>query len=292
MSGGLLEDAGGARGGNAVRGLGVLAVAAALAAVYGNTAVSLWATWTTNDNYSHGPLVPLTSLALVALRWDKLAALPVRPAGRGLWLVALACAMQVLGVRTDLFALEGWSIPVMLFGLALTFGGRAITHMLAFPIGYLAFMLTFPPVVMNTLNFGLKEVAVNSAVRGAEAMGVQLHRTGMQVFFPSGELRVENPCSGLRSLLALLATGTLFAYFQPGGAVRRGVVLIAAVPIALMGNIARLVLLFVAAYARGVRWATGSFHDITGYAMYAVALGLLLGLRSLIAPRAGRPGAR
>jgi len=294
MSGGLLGGAEHApnRGVRLGLLLRVLAVAAALVAVYTRTGASLWNTWTTNDNYSHGPLVPLTSLALVALRWEKLAALPVRPDGRGLWLVALACVMQVLGVRADLFALEGWSIPVMLLGLALTFGGRAIAHMLSFPIGYLGFMLTFPPVVMNTLNFGLKELAVNGSVRGAEALGVHLHRTGMQLFFPSGELRVENPCSGLRSLLALLATATLFAYFQPGGPWRRAGVLLAAVPIALLGNIARLVLLFVASYYRGVKWATGSFHDVTGYAMYAVALALLLGLRSLLVPRPPRGDSR
>jgi len=128
---------------------------------------------------------------------------------------------------------------------------------------YLAFMLTFPPVVMNSLNFALKELAVNASVHAAQAVGVTLRRDGMQLFFTTGELRVENPCSGLRSLLALLATGTLFAYFQHGGAWRRGAVMLAAIPIALVGNIARLWLLLVAADRRGVVWATGHFHDVT-----------------------------
>jgi len=266
-------------------------VVALLALVYVHTAAALWSTWTTNDNYSHGPLVPLASLALVWLRWDRLAALPVRPRARGLWLVALGCAMHVLGVRADLFALQGWSILAVLSGLALTFFGVAVTRMLAFPILYLGFMLTFPPVIMNTLNFALKELAVNASVHAAQATGVTLRRVGMQLFFASGELRVENPCSGLRSLLALLATGTLFAYFQPGGAWRRAAVLLAAIPIALVGNIARLWLLLLAADRRGVTWATGRFHDVTGYVLFAVALGLLLALRALLTPRAARRGA-
>jgi len=257
---------------------------------YAHVGASLWTTWNTNDNYSHGPLVPLTSLALVWLRWPRLRALPVRPEGRGLWLLAAGCLMNLLGARMDVFALQGWSLLVVLSGLTLTFLGVAFLRMLAFPILYLAYMLTFPPVVMNTLSYALKNFATTGSVAVAKALGVAMQRDGMQIYFRTGELRVEDPCSGLRSLIALLATGTLFAYFQPGGAWRRAAVLMAAVPIALAGNMARLILLFVASDRRGVTWATGRFHDVTGYVMYAVALGLLMGLRTLLLARPSREG--
>lgn len=263
----------------------------ALAAVAWHRSVAmLWSTWSTNDNYSHGPLVPATSLALVWLQRESLAAVPVRPDGRGLWLVALGCAMQVVGTRADVFAMQGWALLPLLFGLSLTFLGGALTRRLAFPIGYLGFMLTFPPVVMNTLSFALKEVSVQGAVAGAHALGVALERDGMSLHLRTGILQVENPCSGLRSLLALLATGTLFAYFQPGGGWRRLAILLAVPPIAILGNAARLLCVVVAADQRGVVWASGAFHDATGYVVYAVALGALLGLRALLTPR-GRAAA-
>lgn len=252
------------------------------------TLTTLWETWSTNDNYSHGPLVPATSLVLVWLRRDRLAALAVRPAPWGLALVALGCGMQAFGVRADVFALQGWSLLPVLFGLSLAFLGVAMTRMLAFPLGYLGFMLTFPPVVMNTLSFALKEVSVALSVAAAKGLGVPLMRDGMSILLATGELRVENPCSGLRSLLALLATGTLFAYFQKGGAWRRAAVLVAALPIAILGNAVRLLLVIVAAEQRGVVWASGTFHDLTGYVVYAVALAALLGLRSLLTPKEAR----
>lgn len=257
---------------------------ALLVLVHHRTFGSLWTTWSTNDNYSHGPLVPLTAAVMVFLRWSKFVALPIAPDARGLGLIALACAMQVVGVRADLFALQCWSLLPLLFGASLTFLGRARTHMLAFPIAYLAFMLTFPPFVMNQLSYGLKEIAMAIATRGAEWLGVTLQRSGMSLFLVSGELRVENPCSGLRSLLALLATATMFAYFQPGGMARRATMMLGAIPIAILGNAARLLLLIVAAHYRSVDWATGVFHDVTGYVMYAVALAGLLLLRSLLTP--------
>jgi exosortase len=273
----------------------VLALAAPLfvlaAVAWHRTLATLWTTWSTNDNYSHGPLVPLTSLALVWLRRDRLARLAVRPQPLGLLLLALGCAMQVVGTRADLFALQGWSVIPVLLGLSLAFLGVAFTRMLAFPILYLGFMLTFPPVVMNTLSFALKEFSVGASVAGAKALGVLLERDGMSIHLAAGTLRVENPCSGLRSLLALLATGTLFAYIQKGGAWRRAAVLLAAVPIAILGNAVRLLLVILAADRRGVVWASGAFHDATGYVVYAVALAALLGLRHVLTPRPGPGGA-
>lgn len=259
-----------------------------LALAWHRTFAMLWETWSTNDNYSHGPLVPATSLALVWLRRDRLRALAARPDARGLALVALGCAAQVLGVRADVFALQGWALLPLLFGLSLAFFGGAVTRQLALPIGYLGFMLTFPPVVMNTLSFALKEISVSASVAAAKGLGVLLERDGMSILLATGELRVENPCSGLRSLLALLATGTLFAYFQRGGAWRRALVLFAATPIAILGNAVRLLLVIVAADRRGVMWASGTFHDMTGYVIYAVALAALLGLRALLTPRGAR----
>lgn len=261
---------------------------ALVALAWHRTLATLWETWATNDNYSHGPLVPATSLVLVWLRRDRLRALPVRPATWGLALVGLGCLMQVVGVRADVLALQGWGLLPLLFGLSLAFLGTAMTRMLAFPIAYLGFMLTFPPLVMNSLSFALKEISVSASVGAAHALGVPLERDGMSILLASGELRVENPCSGLRSLLALLATGTLFAYFQKGGFWRRATVLLAATPIAILGNAVRLLLVIVAAERRGVVWASGTFHDMTGYVVYGVALAALLGLRELLTPKGAR----
>lgn len=264
-------------------GAGVLAVLVGL--VFHRVALELWRTWNTNENYSHGPLVPLTSIALVWLRWSRLAEVERRPDARGFALLGLGCLMHVVGVRADVFALQSWSLIPVLFGLSLTFLGGTLTRRLTFPIAYLGFMMTFPPILMNQLSYALKEVAVRAAAAGAQALGVALQRDGMTLYLATGELRVENPCSGLRSLIALLATGTLFAYLQPGGGWRRAVMLLASVPIAMLGNAVRLLVLIVAAHYRGVVWATGAFHDVTGYVLYAVALGAMLALRALLTPR-------
>lgn len=256
----------------------------------GRTLQTLWHVWETNDNYGHGPLVPVAALALAWRRRAALAALPVRPSGWGVVCVALGCVLQILGQRADVFAFEGWSLVVIVAGLVLAFFGPAITRALAFPILFLVFMLPFPPFVVNQLSFWLKEITVQLSTGWAEALGATLQRSGMTLHLASGELRMENPCSGLRSLVSLLATGALFAHLQPGGRWRRAIVLLAAVPIAMIGNAVRTTILILIAHYRGVEAVEGFFHDVSGVLVYAVALAALLALRGLLAPRAA--GAR
>jgi len=268
---------------------GAALAALLLGVIYHRTAAGLWTIWTTNDSYSHGPLVPLVSLALVVSRRERLRVLPRNGDWRGLALVALACALQVAGTRADVFTLQGWSFLVMLFGLALAFLGGPLTRSLAFPIGYLAFMLTFPPFVMNRLSFALKEVAVQIAAHASEALGVTLQRSGMTLWLSAGALEIENPCSGLRSLLAMLATGVLLASLLPSGWWRRALLVLLAVPVAIAGNALRITLLVLVAHYVGIKQAMGTFHDLSGYLTYGFSLAGLLAAWALLQPRRPAP---
>jgi len=269
----------------AVRWAGIAVLAALVVAAYARTFAFLWETWTHNDNYSHGPLVPIVAAVMAWTRRDVLARTPVRGDGRGLVLVGLGCLMQVAGIRSDVLTLQGWSFVLLAFGLTWTFLGAAMTRRLAFPLAYLAFMLTFPPFFVNRLSYALKEIAMHASTWAADLLGVTFQRSGMTLHLATGELRVENPCSGLRSLIALLATGAAFAFFQPGGFWRRAPLVVAAIPIAVVANAVRLTALILVAHYGSVETATGAFHDWSGHAIYVVALAGLLAVRAVLMPR-------
>jgi exosortase len=146
-------------------------------------------------------------------------------------------------------------------------------------------MLTFPPYLMNTVSYGLKEITMRLSTTTAEGLGAQFQRNGMTLYLASGELRIENPCSGLRSLLALLATAAAFAWFQPGAWWRKAALFLAGVPIAVLGNAVRITLLIVVGHYTSVAQVSGKLHDWSGYVIYAAALGVLLLMRRLLTPR-------
>lgn len=269
-----------------------IALALALGVVYHRTAGALGQAWQSDDNYSHGPLVPLVSAALAWRARRNFEAAPLGTDARGLWLIALACSLQILGIRADVLALQCYSMLIMVFGLSLAFLGPARTRVLLFPLGYLVFMMIFPPFVVTQLSYALKEFTVALATRMAETCGVLLQRSGMTLFLSGGPVRIENPCSGLRSLVALLATGAVFAYLQPGGIARRGVLFLSAVPLAMLGNALRIAAILVVGHYAGVDRATGAFHDQSGYWVYALALAGLLVIRNALMPSGAKALAR
>ena len=85
-----------------------------------------------------------------------------------------------------------------------------------------------------------------------------------------------DPCSGLRSLISLLALGAIFTQFISGSIARKNILFLSAVPIALVSNVLRIIALLWVTYVYGERVALGFFHDLSGMLVFVIAfLGLI-----------------
>ena len=289
-------------------------IAVLVVLVYRHAFATLWRTWETNPNYSHGTLIPpIVIFLLWYVRRSVVEAMaPAETAGvgaaratgaagvggpgvggpgtaglvGGLLLIALALAGHLVSIRSGVFMTQGYSLVLLLFGLALVLlGGRAM-RVLWFPLGYLAFMLPMPPFLMNVVSFKLKLFAARVGSAIAVKMGIPLARSGMTIHIPAGSLRIADPCSGLRSLIALVALGALFAYFTRARTWKRVVLLLAAIPLAAIANTVRIAVLCAVANVWGIDVALGFFHDFSGFLLFFIALGGLFVLRGLL--RCGR----
>jgi EpsI family protein len=180
------------------------------------------------------------------------------------------------------FMTQGYSFVLLLFGLALVvLGGRAM-RVLWFPLAYLVFMLPMPPYLMNVVSFRLKLFAARAGSAIAAKMGIPLARSGMTIHIPTGSLRIADPCSGLRSLIALVALGALFAYFTRAKTWKRIVLLLAAVPLAVIANTVRIAVLCAVANVWGIDTALGFFHDFSGFLLFFIAFAGLFLVRALL----------
>ena len=94
---------------------------------------------------------------------------------------------------------------------------------------------------------------------------------GSYVLTPNASLLVGDVCSGLRSLIALLALGALFAHLVRISSVKKGVLFVSAAPIAIAVNATRIFLLCLVAEVYGTKAATGWFHDVSGLLMFLLA---------------------
>jgi exosortase len=253
-----------------------------LVLAYSGTAHILLQVWRHNANYSHGFLIPPVAAWLI---WRERAALRAA-VGPGSWLgvflLVPAMLLQLVGLRGDVATLQGLSLILAGAGVVLQLHGTRFLKRIAFPIAFLVFMIPTLPLFMNTLSFKLKILAARGAIVVSHALGILVQRDGVNLVFPGGVLSVENACSGLRSLVALMALGALFAYLAPGPLWKRLLLFALALPIAVLANVLRISALCVYAGVGNVQDAAGLFHEVGGFALFGIAFILLLLCRRVL----------
>lgn len=265
----------------------LLTVGALLWALYGDILVRMAVQWYEDPDYSHGFLVPLLSAYFVWERRRRLAALPPRPDLLGAVLLTAGLLALILGVGGAELYLQRSSLLVVLAGLALLLLGREHLRVLAFPILFLAFMVPLPAIVVNAVAFPLQLVAAKTATFCLFNLGVPVLREGNVILLPGTRLEVAEACSGIRSLQALLALGCLYAYFFESVWWKRGLLVLLAVPIAIVANAFRVAGTGLLAQAWGTEAAEGFYHGFSGWLVF-VAAWLLLVACGAVLSRLGR----
>jgi exosortase len=266
-------------------------IAALLVAVYFRIAIKLFADWYNIPDYSHGFLVPLFAAFLV---WDKrkaLSATPVNQSWSGVALILFSIVVLILGVYgVELFT-SRISFVFMLAGLVWTFFGRAMLRELRFPLLVLLLAIPFPAIVFNQITFPLQLMASRLASEILPHLGVPVLQEGNVIELPVMKLEVAEACSGIRSLMSLFTLAVFYGYFLEKTTLRRWMLALASIPIAVAANVARIVGTGLCVQYWDPQKALGFFHEFSGWVMFVISLGFLYlihRLMRLFSPASGQ----
>ena len=238
--------------------------------------------WASDDNYSHGFLVPIIAGYFLWQRWPDIKDRIVKPDGIGLALVGLALLQLVIAwLGTELFTMRS-SLIVLLAGLILYLFGREVLKGVALPLGYLIFMVPIPYIIYDAVAFPLKLFITKTSVATLQMMGVVVMREGNIIMLPTTTLEVADACSGIRSLMSLLALAAAYAFMLQTSTLKRTILILSAVPIAIVTNGMRVIVTGVLAQWWGAQAAEGFFHEFAGLAVFALAMVLLVAEGALL----------
>jgi exosortase len=245
--------------------------------VYASTLSSLARQWGSDDNYSHGFFVLPLALYFAWERRDRLAAAPRHANAAGLALIVGSLLIRLAGVLgSDIFLTRVSLIGVIAGAIWFVWGQRHV-RILAFPILFLLLMIPLPTIIFNQLAFPLQLFASRVGEGVIAAAGIPVLREGNVLHLPAATLEVAEACSGIRSLVSLLMLAIVLGYFTGQGTRGRVALALAAVPIAIAANAARVAGTGLAAEWVGPEAAQGFFHTFSGWLMFVVAfIGLLL----------------
>ncbi len=248
---------------------------------YGQVLLEMVKRWSNSPDYSHGFIIPLISGYLIWRKRDAFSLSTVDPGLNGLPVLMLGLFLLVIG-KVSSVSLASFSFLIVLLGLLLFLLGTNITKSLLFPISYLAFMLPLPWVLYDDLTFRLRLLTSIFSTKILGLIGIPAFREGNIIHLNQTSLQVIDACSGLRSLISLLALAVLFAYFTQKSIWKRLSLVLLTIPIAIFSNSCRLTVTAILVDHFGPKATEGLFHIFTGMIMFAVALTLLVLCGSVI----------
>ncbi len=266
-----------------VRSWRPLALALVLSILYYPVLDGLIRQWYYDGDYSHGFVVPIFSGYLIWRKWPDLTPLRSRPSLFGLFMVLASLAVLGIGeVGAELF-LTRISLLGTVVGMFLYFWGWARLRALAFPIGFLLFMVPLPALIHNQIVFPLQLLASRFATFCLEATRiVPVLREGNILILPNCSIEVVGACSGIRSLISQLALGLGYGYLAERSVAVRVLLGLAMVPVAIVSNGVRVMGTAVLTYHWGAKLADGFFHWFSGWVIFLVAIVLMLCLHTAL----------
>jgi len=255
---------------------------AAVIALYAPVLVHLVNQWYTDADYSHGFLVPFLSAYLIWQRRDKLAQVVRHPSNWGLLVVVGSLGLLFLGsLGAELF-LTRISIIGTICGLIVFFSGWRLLRALAFPLAFLLFAVPIPALIYNEIVFPLQGIASRFATGCLETLNLfPIMREGNILIMPGMRLEVVEACSGIRSLMSLLALAAGYGYLAEKSVPVRWFLFLAMIPLAIISNGTRVMITALMTNYIGPQAAEGFMHEFSGWVIFVVATALFLALHTL-----------
>ncbi len=224
-------------------------------------------------DYSHGPLILIVFIWLV---WKNRDIFPL-PGDNGLQLGSMAMLifgllLYTFGVTNRVLMFETGALIPVLLGAAGFLHGRTAWRLLLFPALFLLFLVPPPLFFIDFVTSPLKRLVAAASVPILSLMNYPVSRDGVQLFIGDYSIIIGDACSGLRSLVSLLAVGALYAWPKKFSGLKRSVLFLSIIPIAIAANVVRLVLLALITFYLGDSTGQKFFHDYSGFFLFIFSL--------------------
>ncbi len=235
------------------------------------------------EDMSFAWYVPLFSLYVIWTERRRILASCGAPSVWGFLAVLPCLCLGFLGtrgiqVRFEILAFVGLlvSVPWALFGAQ---AARA----LLFPACFLLFCIPLA-TFLDVITVHLRLLATSVAATTLQGFGAHVIRQGSMILAADGSFSIDvaEPCSGLRSIFALMALTAAYAYFTQPTWLRRGILFVSSVPLAVLGNVVRILTICLVAQFASKDFAVGFYHDYSGYVVFLVAILLMVAVGNVL----------
>ena len=240
----------------------------------------------TGEEGAHGPIVLVTGLWLLHRRWKEVEAFRAVPPSLPVWaMLAILVPLQIFARITQIVELEGYLMYATLLIVLYSVVGLEVVKRLWFPLFYIAFVFPPPETVVAAITVPMKMWLSQAAIFTLEHAGYPIGGEGVRIYIGQYELLVAAACSGINSIISLAAISLFYIYMRHQAHWKYALLLVLfIVPVALIANFFRVLILILLTYHAGEATAQGFLHNFAGIVMFAIALVTVFGLDLLLKP--------
>lgn len=259
-----------------------------LSFLYLRTFIWLSNTWFTDPVYSHGVLIPIVSLFLA---WRNVRDKDIRdadPSKLGMIPFTVGILLYTIGSITIFPFVSAISFLFVLCGLILYLYGKEMMRSLLFPVLFLIFAIPIP--VVPAITSILQSISARYSALTLEMLGVAVMRTGSEIQLKDCSFSIGMPCSGMNTLISLLAVSAIFIYLLKCPLPKKVALFCITIPVAIAANILRVTAIILIADHYGVEVAMRLFHDFSSPFLFIIAFIFLIIISKLMRCRIGEKG--
>ncbi len=243
----------------------------ALVLVYLPALYDLVQDWSNDPNYSHGFLIPIVSAFLIWQKRKQLKTVLFKKDNTGLILLILGIILFVVANGAAEYFTLRFSFVLCLFGLTYYMFGKQIIKEIWFPFFILLFMIPVPYVLYYAVTFPMQTLATKITVVILNTLGMSAIRQGNIIHITGHTLEVAEACSGIRSLISLLALGAIYAYTTQKKFIAQLILFLSTVPIAVIANVFRVLVTSVMVATVTDQVTEEPMHSIMGMLVFVFA---------------------
>ena len=228
--------------------------------------------WYISEEYSHGFFVVPISLFILWRKKNTLANITRQPSKWGLVLVILSLLLYLFAHFAEIRTVASLSMVLLLPGVVIYLYGYPMLREVIFPIFFLFFMIPVPAQIYSSLTIPLQLFVSKISVGIAQLLSIPVYREGNVIYIPDQILKVVQACSGLRSMMSLLALSAIFGYFTLKSNLLRSILILSGIVSSILVNTLRIILLIFAFQYTSFDLTKGITHTIFGIFIFFFAI--------------------
>ncbi len=242
------------------------------AAAFSPVVPAMVGAWLGHSDNSHALLVPFVSIYFAWTKREEMNRIEFAGSPWGGLFLAASLAIYLVSYIGGIAVFARLMMVFSLFGLLWSSLGWQAVRVLLFPLGFLIFMVPVPDSILGMVSSPLQLLATKISAGVIGFCSIPVYREGNMLYFTQTQLEVAEACSGIRSIMSLTMLSVIFSHLSGNGSWRKALLILSAIPIAMLANILRVSGTGILAHFFGDKVARGFLHEFSGLAVFVFGL--------------------